>query len=102
MDIFNIWIGDINLTALVLIISLVVVLPVQLLLCFKVKSRKIRSMPMTILFLSAAANLLMFAVTSGWKRLIFGYGALYMAIMMLMCAVGWTVWLVAKAREGVL
>ena len=45
---FDIWIGDVELTRCALIFSLVVLLPLQLLLCFKVKQKGIRLIPVTL------------------------------------------------------
>ena len=49
---FDIWMGDIELTTFVLIFSIIVLLPVQLLLCFKVKNKVICLLPVVnLLFL---------------------------------------------------
>ena len=42
---FDIWIGDIELTTLVLIVSVIVILPLQVLLCFKARSLFVRLVP---------------------------------------------------------
>lgn len=42
---FDIWMGDIDITLLMMIVTAVIILPVQLLLCFRVKSRIIRYSP---------------------------------------------------------
>lgn len=46
---FDVWMGDIELTTAVLIFSVVVLLPIQLLLCFRVKSKAIRLLPVVLL-----------------------------------------------------
>ena len=46
---FDVWMGDIELTTAVLIFSIIVLLPFQLLLCFKVKSKSIRLLPIILL-----------------------------------------------------
>ena len=102
MDVLDIWIGGVNLTALMLAVSVAIVLPVQLLLCFKVKSRRFRCMPVIIFFLAAAANILLYMALSGWRRLIFLVGAIYMGWMVLMCGAGWVIWAVVKRKEGML
>lgn len=48
---FDAWWGEAEFTTLVLNISIIVLLPVQLLLCFKVKSRITRYCPLSF-FLS--------------------------------------------------
>ena len=95
---FDIWIGDINLTVAVLAVSAAVLLPGQLLLCFKVKSRRLRFAPVVILFMAAMANIIMYLAASDWKRLTFAVGAVYIVFMMLMCGAGWIIWAVVKKR----
>lgn len=51
---FDIWVGDINLTLLVLVFSIIIVFPVQLLLCFRAKSRWFRVAP--VLLVTALAS----------------------------------------------
>lgn len=97
---FDFWIGKINLTALMLVVSVVIILPVQLLLCFKVRSRRLRCMPAVILLLAAAADVVMYIAASGWKRLIFRVGVMYMALMLFTCAAGWIIWAVVKRMRG--
>ena len=46
---FDVWHGDINFTTLILIVSVMIVLPVQLLLCFTVRNRAIRLLPVIML-----------------------------------------------------
>ena len=46
---FDVWIGDVNLAPFLWIFTLVVVLPIQLALCFKVKSKVVRLLPVIIL-----------------------------------------------------
>ena len=46
---FDIWMGDIELTTAVLVFSIIVLLPIQLLLCFRIKSKVIRLLPIILL-----------------------------------------------------
>ena len=49
---FDVWMNDIELTTAVLIFSIFILLPVQLLLCFKVKSSILRLLPVILLSFS--------------------------------------------------
>ena len=89
---FDIWIGDMNLTVLILVFSFVVVLPVQLLLCFKVKSRTLRCLPMAMFLLLAVAAFILNGATPGWDGMGYLFGAIYAGIMLFLCGVGWCVW----------
>ena len=89
---FEVYWGDVELTALTLVVSLVIVLPLQLLLCFKAKRRAVRFLPLLILSVLAAAFLLLTVSTPGWDGLGYLFLAIYAAFLMLMCGVGWGIW----------
>ena len=57
---FDVWMGA-ELTTFVLIFSAAVLLPIQLLLCFKVKKKAIRLFPIVVLFIL----MFIFAVMAG-------------------------------------
>ncbi len=100
---FDAWlgIGDINFTSLMMIVSLVVVLPLQIWLCFKGKSVWIRLAPMILFALLELVFLLL--GFSGWQFIVFLYFAVCTAFMLFACGVGWLVWagtmLVRKLRK---
>lgn len=93
---FDIWIGKTNLTVLVLILGFAAVLPLQLLLCFKSRSRILRLLLPSLflaLLLAAAAG---YAVIPGWESLICLFGVLYAVFLLLLCAAAWGVWLLVR------
>lgn len=65
----DIWIGEIELTALVAFSSFFVVLPLQLLLCFKVKSLFLRLLPSLILAAITAIFFIMMRITTNWDAI---------------------------------
>ncbi len=93
---FDIWIGDIELTTFTLIFSVVVLLPLQLLLCFKVKSKVIRLLPIIVLSIPTLCFLVLSVILKGWD----GIGCLMLAVltgfMMFMCGIGWGIYGVTK------
>ena len=89
---FDIWIGDINLAYILMIVSAVLILPVQLLLCFKVKSRIIRFIPVIALLIIAIIAIIRYANAIDWDGLGFVVVVMYEAFMLLMCGIGWGVW----------
>ena len=94
---FDIWIGDMNLTVLILIISVIVVLPVQLLLCFKVKNKIISCIPVIVLFAIAIIAVFQAISAAAWGSLLGIFGAIYAAIMIFMCGIGWGIWAIVNA-----
>ena len=68
---FDVWMGNVELTTVTLFLSATVLLPLQLLLCFKVKSKLVRLVPVCLLVLPTA---------------------LFAGFMLLICGVGWGIW----------
>ncbi len=93
---FDVWKGDIELTTVVLIFSVFILLPLQLLLCFKVKSIIIRLLPVTVLSISAVYFLVMSAVITGWDGVGYLFLSIFAGFMLFMCGVGWGIWGITK------
>lgn len=95
---FDIWYGDIPVTNLVIVFSLIVILPIQILIFFKAKSMFVRFIPIMIL----AAMVLMWIVLSfavvGWEGLLYLFFAIYMLFMIFVCGIGWGVWALIKYK----
>lgn len=89
---FDIWMGDIELTTAVLIFSFAVLLPVQLLLCFKVRSRIIRLLPAVLLSILTIIFAVMSAAVTGWDGLGYIFLAIFTGFMLLICGAGWGIW----------
>ena len=94
---FDVWMGDIELTTAVLIFSIVVLLPIQILLCFKVKSRAIRLLPVILLSIPTIIFVMMSVVITGWDGLGYIFLAIFTGFMLLMCGVGWGIWAITKS-----
>ena len=93
---FDVWMGDIELTTAVLIFSIVVLLPNQLFLCFKVKSRAIRLLPVILLSIPTIIFTVMSVAITGWDGLGYIFLAIFTGFMLLMCGVGWGIWAISK------
>lgn len=93
---FEVLLGDMNPVGIILAIVAVIILPVQLLLCFKVKSFIIRLMPIIILVLAVVITIVTNLDVSGWDGLLFVFGVIYVAYVMLMCGIGWGIWAIVK------
>lgn len=93
---FDVWLNDIELTEVIINVSVVLVIALQVLLCFKVKKVVIKLLPIIILLIVAAFLLVMAQFSSGWDNLGYLILAIFVGIMLLACAIGWIVWLVTK------
>ena len=93
---FDVWMGDIELTTAVLIFSIVLLLPIQHLLCFKVKSIAIRLLPVILLSIPTIIFTVMSVAITGWDGLGYIFLAIFTGFMLLMCGVGWGIWAISK------
>ena len=87
----DIWIGPLNLAGLTGIFSAAVLLPLQLLLCRKVRSLALRLAPLLV---SAGSGVILGSLSlsvSGWDQLGLMILALYCAFLALVCAAGWLI-----------
>lgn len=89
---FDIWIGDVELTSLAILLGVVAVLPVQLLLCFRVRSRWIRLAPALLFTVLTALLLLLTYRAQDWDALGYLFFALTTGYALLLSGIGWGIW----------
>ena len=92
----DIWIGDIEFTTVVLVFSVVVLLLIQLLICFKVKNKVIRLLPVILLFIFTIFFVAMTSTATGWDNLGYVFLAIFTGFMWLMCGIAWGIWAIVK------
>ena len=93
---FDVWIGDVELTSLTINLAIAVFLPIQLLLCFKVKKRIIRLLPVIVLALLTINFSVNAIVAQEWDGLGNLFFAIYTGIALFMCGIGWGIWWIVK------
>ena len=96
---FDVWHGDINFTTLILIICVVIILPVQLLLCFTVRNRAIRLLPVIILSVLIGLFAIMAIFVHDLRAVGYVLLAVYAGFMLLSCGIGWGIWAITKKIE---
>lgn len=94
-----VWIDDISLSVLVCIISFVVILPIQLLLCFKAKSRRVRFIPITLFCVLAVVFICMALSSTGWDNIGYIFFAIYAVLMILACGIGGGIWAIINIMK---
>ena len=101
---FDIWIGDMNIAPFLWIFTLIVVFPIQLALCFKVKSKFVRLLPVIILSILTLIAAVASATSIDWSALFYLIFAVYLGIMLSVCGIGWGIWaitvFVKKRKQG--
>lgn len=91
---FDVWIGDVNIAPFLWIFTLIVILPVQTALCFKVKSKIVRLMPVVILSVLIVIVGIASATRIDWSALFYLICAVYLGIMLFVCGIGWGIWMI--------
>ena len=86
---FDIWIGDMNLTALVIVFSVLIVFPLQLLLCYRAKTLLIRLIPAALILLFALVSLILLLAAPGWDGLGYIFFLIYAGGMLFFCGLAW-------------
>ena len=74
-------------------------LPVQLLLCFKAKSKAIRLLPVMVLSIATIIFAVMSVAITGWDGLGYVFLAIFTGFMLLMCGMGWGIWWIVKRKK---
>lgn len=95
----DVWIGDINIAPFIWIFTLIVVLPVQLALCFKVKSKLVRLLPVIILSTLTLIAAIAATTSIDWDALFYLICAVYLAIMLFVCGIAWGIWAIVRKKN---
>ena len=93
---FDVWIGDIELIKTVLVLSVGILLLIQLLLCFKVKNKIIRLLPVTLLSIVTIFFVAMASTATDWENLGYIFPAIFIGFMWIGCCMAWGIWAIIK------
>lgn len=96
---FDIWWGDIELTTLTVIVSVLLLLPMQLLLSFKAKRSFVRLLPVILLSALTVLLLILSLTAPGLEKIVWLCLAIFAAFMTFVCGIGWGIWWIAARRK---
>ena len=82
---FDVWIGNIKLIKAVLVLSVVVLLLIQLLICFKAKNKIIRLLPVILLSIVTIFFVAMASTATDWENLGYIFPAIFIGVMWIAC-----------------
>ena len=96
----DMWIRDIEVTTLIAFTSVLVVLPIQLLLCFKVKPIFLRLLPSILLTGTTILLFAMMAASRDWDAIGYAVLGVFSGVLLIFSGIGWGIWgLVALIRK---
>jgi len=90
------WIRDIEITSLIAISSVLVVLPIQLLLCFKVKSVFLRLLPSILLTVTTIFLFTMMTTSRDWDALGYAVLGVLSGVLLIFSGIGWGIWAIVR------
>jgi len=91
---YDFWIGDVNFAPILLIFTFAVLFPVQLILCFRGKTKVVRLLPVMIMAVLTSAAVIAAFVSTGYEIILFIVCAVYFAMMLLVCGAAWGIWII--------
>lgn len=92
----DMWIRDIEITTLIAITSVLVVLPIQLLLCFKVKPVFLRLLPSILLTATTILLFTMMATSRDWDAIGYAVLGVFSGVLLIFSGIGWGIWVIAR------
>ena len=92
----DMWIRDIEVTTLIAISSVLVVLPIQLLLCFKVKPVFLRLLPSILLTATTIFLFTMMTTSRDWDALGYAVLGVFSGVLLIFCGIGWGIWAIVR------
>ena len=97
---FDVWVGGTNIAPFLWLFALIVIFPLQIILCFKAKNKVVRLLPVIIFSALTAAAIIAVAVSIDWSALFYLIFAVYFAIMLLFCGAAWLTWFIVKKLKA--
>lgn len=95
---FDVWLGEIELTEVIVYLSVLAMIPLQLFLCFKVNNKVLRLLPAGILTLLIIIFMCMIQFANGWDGIGYAILAMFAGILLAGCIFAWVVFFVYKRK----
>ena len=92
----DMWIRDVEVTTLIAITSVLVVLPIQLLLCFKVKPIFLRLLPSILLTGTTILLFAMMATSRDWDAIGYAVLGVFSGVLLIFSGIGWGIWAIVR------
>lgn len=93
------WYLEIDFSTIVVFVSVIAILILQLLVCFKTKKIFIKLLPIALLIVSTIVFSICSASINGWDGLGYLFFALLSFGLILVCGLGWSVWAITRKRN---
>ena len=92
----DVWIRDIEITTLIAASSVLIVLPVQLLLCFKVKKLFVRLLPPLVLAATTVFLFILMRMKTDWDAIGYAILGVFSGVLLVFSGIAWGIWAIVK------
>jgi len=89
----NFEIFEISSEVFLLVLS-IIILSIQILLCFKLKNNFIKLIPIILLLLLTVVFSVLIFVSDGWDTVGFIFLTIFSLSLLVVCGIGWLIWFI--------
>lgn len=93
----DVWIGNIEFTTFIAICSVLIILPMQLLLCIKIKNIFIRLLPSILLAVTTIFLFCMMYSAKDWDAIGYAILGVFSGVLLIVSGISWCIWAVVRA-----
>ena len=93
---FDLWSRDTEIMLLLAVSAICIVMPIQLVLCFRAKRFLIKLLPAILLTVATVTFYAMILVTTDWSAFAYGILAIFSEVLLFFSAIAWGIWGIAK------
>ena len=92
----DLWVRDTWIAALITVSAVFVVLPIQLILCFKAKKRLIKLLPTAVFAVATIAFYIMMITAKDWSAFEYVILAVFSVVLLMFSGIAWGIWAVLR------
>ena len=93
---FDLWARDTEITALIAIFAVLIILPIQLFLCFRAKKLLVKLLPAILLVVAVIAFYTLIFVIKDRSAIGYGILAIVSEVLLFFSGIAWGIWAIAK------
>ena len=93
---FDLWVRDTEITVLIAASAILIVLPLQLILCFRAKKLLFKLIPPVLLAVAAFAFWVMMLTAKDWSALVYLIFAVFSVVLLIFSGIGWGIWGISR------
>ena len=89
---FDLWVRDTGITVLIAASAILIVLPLQLVLCFRAKKLFFKLLPAVLLAVAAVTFWVLMRTAKDWSALVYLIFAVFSGVLLIFSGIGWGIW----------